>query len=430
MENEQQKTRMFVSLRVKLLVGFTVVFSLLSLIAFFVIFNIETERAKADLDANLQTALATLGESIDGDEFAALVNDPDVELVLADDRGTEDPGDDIYFADDPRFWTISRAQWSVFKATGENALPWTFFKTPDAYVRVDESGDVVEFLGLVGEDDDADFVNDPDVETQQSFLYVVPGLSLASRLEGEELPDWMVNFRQRDYAITGNLFSGLDGIVTFIDDDDVYEWQTDEQGNPLTWVSGYGPITNSDGEIVGGLGMDYRYAFVEQVQEQVRNASILAFGLSYVVLSVLVFLIFGYFTRPVITLTRAAERIAEGDYNVQLSNLSIGRYPDEISTMASVFSFMIGKVEERETKLKEEVAELKIMIDERKLDQQVSEIVDTDFFSDLQSKAKTMRRRKRGEPVDFGDDTKPAADGPDNGTDHEKQSVPDEGASE
>jgi hypothetical protein len=54
---------------------------------------------------------------------------------------------------------------------------------------------------------------------------------------------------------------------------------------------------------------------------------------------------------------------------------------------------MVNKVDKREQKLKERVRSLKIQIDEKKKQEQVSEIVDTDFFSDLQSRAAEMRNR-------------------------------------
>jgi CHASE3 domain sensor protein len=51
----------------------------------------------------------------------------------------------------------------------------------------------------------------------------------------------------------------------------------------------------------------------------------------------------------------------------------------------------------REQSLKQEIQQLRIEIDEAKRQQQVSEIVDTDFFSDLQARAKDIR--KRGERI-------------------------------
>ncbi len=60
----------------------------------------------------------------------------------------------------------------------------------------------------------------------------------------------------------------------------------------------------------------------------------------------------------------------------------------------------ISWVREREETLKQQVAELKIEIDEVKRQQQVGEIVDTDFFLELQDKARSIRsRRAQAQPV-------------------------------
>src|SRR5690606_5361773 len=48
----------------------------------------------------------------------------------------------------------------------------------------------------------------------------------------------------------------------------------------------------------------------------------------------------------------------------------------------------------RESSLRQQIQQLRIEIDEAKRKQQVSEIVDTDFFQDLQAKAHTIRSRR------------------------------------
>ncbi len=58
---------------------------------------------------------------------------------------------------------------------------------------------------------------------------------------------------------------------------------------------------------------------------------------------------------------------------------------------------MVNKIYKREQKLKQQVAKLQIEIDEAKRSQAVSEITDTEYFRDLQSKARAMRRKNRGE---------------------------------
>ena len=52
---------------------------------------------------------------------------------------------------------------------------------------------------------------------------------------------------------------------------------------------------------------------------------------------------------------------------------------------------MAREVIERERRLKAEVQQLRIEIDEARAAQKVAEITDTDYFRDLQKKASSMR---------------------------------------
>jgi hypothetical protein len=58
---------------------------------------------------------------------------------------------------------------------------------------------------------------------------------------------------------------------------------------------------------------------------------------------------------------------------------------------------MVGKVAQREKTLRARVQQLEIMVDRSKLDKQVKEIVESDFFQDLQSKVQGMRSRFKKE---------------------------------
>ena len=55
---------------------------------------------------------------------------------------------------------------------------------------------------------------------------------------------------------------------------------------------------------------------------------------------------------------------------------------------------MVDKVYQREQTLRKQVEELKIEIDEVRRRKDVVDIVETDFFRDLQSKAREMRERR------------------------------------
>src|SRR5262249_14243092 len=69
-----------------------------------------------------------------------------------------------------------------------------------------------------------------------------------------------------------------------------------------SWISGYGPIKNAKGEVVGAVGVDFEASYVFQVQQTVLDSTIPAFVITYVVLFVLVLGFARLFTRPVIRL--------------------------------------------------------------------------------------------------------------------------------
>jgi nitrate/nitrite-specific signal transduction histidine kinase len=74
-------------------------------------------------------------------------------------------------------------------------------------------------------------------------------------------------------------------------------------------------------------------------------------------------------------------------------------FDENLQRMMESFSSLAAAALEayiREQSLKQEIQQLRIEIDEAKRQQQVSEIVDTDFFSDLQARAKEIRQRGGG----------------------------------
>lgn len=343
MDEQQTEKHRFISLRVKLLVGFTLLFSIVFAGAFYWFYSFATDMAMRQIEEDLVDTLKGAIAGIDGDDLIALA---------AEGEPREDG-----LTDAPRFW--EQMDWlETVHEIEPRAYPYT-------YVKADEPNEVL-FIA------DVWAIYDPDKAAR--FL--------------------------ESYVSKGPLYKGLSGLTL----------HTRPPGAPYTdkwgsWVSAYAPITNSRGENIGGLGIDFRADYVFQVQQAIRDKVVAAFAVTYITLFVLVFLVSRTLTQPIVALTRAAERIGEGDYEQDLSPLTKGRFPDEMGSLAEVFDIMVGKVYQREQTLIRRVEELKIEIDEVKRRKQVSEIVETDFFQDLQAKARRMRIRHRTE--DAPDDEAP-----------------------
>jgi HAMP domain-containing protein len=163
-------------------------------------------------------------------------------------------------------------------------------------------------------------------------------------------------------------------------------------------------------DIRKGEEVAFDYAMTEykhyprQVQDGIRQSMVVSFIVAYIALFAMVYLISSVLTDPIIRLSDAAERVGEGDYEQDFSRLFQGRLPDEIDALAGNFAIMVSKVYQREQNLRRQVEALKIEIDDARRGVQVSEIVETDFFRELQAKAAQMRsRRSRKKAADIPD---------------------------
>ena len=99
---------------------------------------------------------------------------------------------------------------------------------------------------------------------------------------------------------------------------------------------------------------------------------------------------------PVEELTAAATAVENASYAPgSLDPVATRR--DEIGHLAQVFDRMAREVRAREQRLQREIKQLSVQIDESKRRRQVAEITETDYFRDLQRRAKDLRGRGDGE---------------------------------
>lgn len=317
-----EKRGLFISLRLKMLIGFTLLFSVVFAAAFYWFLNFATTSALHRVEEDMTSTLDATVAGIDGDAFAE----------LASEGSGEDPRYDAHI------------DWL---RTVHSIEPRAFIYT---YVPSNAEGEVL-FIGdtlvFVRPDDAAPF-GDP-------------------------------------YETVGPMYQGLSNLTLNL------EPYSDQWGQ---WISAYKPILNAAGEPVGGVGIDFEAAYVAEVRQGILNSVAIAFAATYTLLFVMVFLISRAFTRPIAALTTAAQGIGAGNYQQDLSQIGSGMFPDEISKLTKVFEIMVSKVRAREETLKKEVAELRIVLDESKRNEQVSEIVESDFFRELQEKARLARARK------------------------------------
>jgi len=136
--------------------------------------------------------------------------------------------------------------------------------------------------------------------------------------------------------------------------------------------------------------------FTGPVFENLRRTVLL--GVLVLIVATLIGLFLsGWIIRPIFAVSDTAAAIDDGRFELAPLDKVTDR-TDELGQLARVFKHMAEEVHAREQRLKREVQQVRIEIDETKRKQQVSEIVDSDFFVDLQAKARDIRRRHGKDP--------------------------------
>jgi GAF domain-containing protein len=92
--------------------------------------------------------------------------------------------------------------------------------------------------------------------------------------------------------------------------------------------------------------------------------------------------------------TDAAVALESGEFG-KGSLSAVAERSDALGQLARTFQKMAEEVAAREARLREQVRELRIEIDEARQQQKVAEITGTDYFQDLRSRADDLRRAVR-----------------------------------
>lgn len=165
-----------------------------------------------------------------------------------------------------------------------------------------------------------------------------------------------------------------------------------------TWISAYSPVVDKQGTPIAAVGMDYSLQYVEEMQARARAQVLPVLGFSYVFLILLVVVVSTLLVRPLRRLTAATRRIADGEYDLDIEDITPRRtFTDEMTDLAESVTVMAGKVAARERALSKEVQRLQVEIDQVKREESVREITETEFFADLASKASDLRARMRND---------------------------------
>lgn len=303
------------SLHWTLLAAFGGAFSVVFLFLAIWIFQYTTTTTTARLQTQLQDSALGGAQRVSGDDLAELI---------ATVPPVPDPSNPtgLGYPDSPLYASLASNLFTIYVLVPE-ANPYTYYRDPD-------DGQLYFAVS-------AGYMLEPHI----GVPYKVPVSAIV------------------DQQTYGLMEQGLSGTVA-------QEPYTDQYGS---WISTYTPIYSSDGTtVVGAIGVDYPLTYVDQVARDVQQQLYPVLGISYVVLLALVLVLSTSLTRPLRRLTAATERIASGEYDVDVQAMVRTRFPDEVHLLTRALAKAAAHFGARERALSQEVQRLKGGLDSTSLD--------------------------------------------------------------
>lgn len=121
-----------------------------------------------------------------------------------------------------------------------------------------------------------------------------------------------------------------------------------------------------------------------------NSYSLLAVG---VIATIIALILARSIAKPIRALTKAAQSLVKQDDFDTHQLVKVSDANDDIGQLVRVFLQMAQEVKAREQKLKQQVMELNVEIDEAKKARHVADITQTDYFQELQQKAQKIKGR-------------------------------------
>ena len=173
---------------------------------------------------------------------------------------------------------------------------------------------------------------------------------------------------------------------------------------PQSLVKSYGPNNGFGWKLNQVVAVQVIYVPAAKVFDTTMQSFYWLMGI-FTAIFALVILLINFMLRrdviqPVFALSRLAETVGEDKVTpadlMEPELVSVSKRGDELGKLSKVFTRMVQEVQARTFSLRQQVKNLQIEIDETRRKSQVDEIVDTDFFKDLQTRARDMRQQRNG----------------------------------
>jgi HAMP domain-containing protein len=183
------------------------------------------------------------------------------------------------------------------------------------------------------------------------------------------------------------------------------ECHSTPEAAPPAMLAQYGRDNGFNWNLNEVLGTQIVYVPAQGVFSAARQAFASVMGVFFLVFAIaligLNYWLKPLVVKPVQSLAKISEKLANDDIQspADLDQAETRKLQqvvtrqDELGQLGQVFQRMVNEVIARQQRLRQQIRDLKIEIDESRKTKEVEQIVETDYFKDLQAKAKKFRDR-------------------------------------
>lgn len=216
-------------------------------------------------------------------------------------------------------------------------------------------------------------------------------------------PDEVEKSGYRELPTQGRVF--YSALPISIQDPSCLECHSVPEAAPPAMLAEYGRENGFNWKLNQVLGTQIVYIPAEEVSQEARRAFSSVMGLFFVMFAIALLglnaLLKPLVVQPVQALAKLSEKLAADDIQT-LEDLNaaesrkltrVVQRQDELGQLGQVFHKMVNEVVARQQRLRQQIRDLKIEIDQSRKAREVKEIVETDYFQSLQAKAQEIRQR-------------------------------------
>lgn len=237
---------------------------------------------------------------------------------------------------------------------------------------------------------------------------LVDEFELALVEEFRRSPDKLTDSGYRQLSDQGLMF--FSALPISIQDPSCLECHSTPDNAPPAMLAQYGRENGFNWQLNEVLGTQIVYVPAEEVFNGARRAFSWVMGLYVMVFAIALFclnaLLKPLVVQPVQSLAKLSEKLAADDIQTaedlegaeSRKLAKVMQRQDELGQLGQVFQKMVNEVIARQQRLRQQIRDLKIEIDQTRKAKEVQEITETDYFQNLQQKAQKFRQRKADEP--------------------------------